>query len=262
VSTRRQVLAGAPNEEHFGFCQAIEHNGIIAISGQVGKDNATGEMRGPTTVENRVAGALDNVRTMLESLAGADARLVYLQAHVAVPLVEVWDALVAECKRSLVLECPAVSIVPVDGLSRPDYLVEVSAVATKQPVSSLADQSPIGSVLGSSRAVRVGDQVFLSGHLPVDAAGEVVGATVAEQFEAVLAALKTTLGEVGAAITDVISVHIWIAARPTPEGFEELAAVNRRFFGASKPTSTLVFVPELPLGALVQVSAVAIIGLP
>ncbi len=261
-SARTRLLAGAPNEEHFGFSQGLRQDGFVAVSGQVGKDNSTGEMIGPTSFPNRIAVTMRNIRAIAEQLGGPAMRLVYVQAHVAVPLAPVWEQLAAEWRSSFGADPPAVSVVTVDGLSRPDYLVEVSAMATTEPVTVLDDDGPIGAALGSARAVRVGDQVFLSGLLPLDASGALVGETVAEQFDAALNALQETLAELDVPIADVFVAYFWIAERPTPEGFEALAAVNRRFFGESKPTSTLVFVPELPFGALVQVTAVAVVQHP
>jgi 2-iminobutanoate/2-iminopropanoate deaminase len=256
VTTR--YLAGAPNEEIFGFCQGMRHGDLVWVAGQVGKDNSTGEMDGPAEFANRLRRTVANIREIAAELLGEDARLFYTQAHVAMPLGEVWDDLAAG-HRELLAEAPASAVVPVKALAQPDYLVEVSAMAGVEEAVRIEDTGPVGGPLGTSSAVRVGDLVFLGGHTSAGADGVPVGATAAEQLEGAARSLAATLEAMGGGLGDCVAVNVWVAGEPgTPEA-GDISAANRAYFGAEKPTSTLVFVPELPLGALVQLSATAVV---
>ncbi|MFN8231921.1 MAG: RidA family protein [Actinomycetota bacterium] len=259
MSAVERFTLGAPNEEIFGFCQGISVDDLVFVSGQVGKDNKTGEMVGPHDLAGRYARTIANIREIAGSLLPGLARLVDLQVHIAEPLARSWEQIIAS-QGDLLRddECPAVSVVSVEGLARPDYLVEISAHATAADPDAVAVPTAIERALGGSRGVRLGDLVFLGGHLPVDDDGRVQGGSVPEQLDLVARRMDATLRELGASLADCVSVQLWIAEHPTPDGFDALSAVNSSHFGKSKPTSTLVFVPELPLGALVQLSAVAV----
>ena len=107
-----------------------------------------------------------------------------------------------------------------------------------------------------SDAVRVGGWLWISGMLPVDAAGALVGAgDVAAQAEQVLANVGAVLAAAGASFGDVVRVGVFLTRIADGAGVFE---VRRRFFGPSRPASTLVEVSALVLpGALVEVEAVA-----
>jgi enamine deaminase RidA (YjgF/YER057c/UK114 family) len=253
-----RFLAGAPNEEIFGFCQGVRYGDLVWIAGQVGKDNSTGEMDGPAEFANRLRRAVANIREIAAELLGDQARLFYTQAHVAMPLAEVWDDLAAG-HRDLLGDAPASAVVTVKALAQPDYLVEVSAMAGVKEVDRIEDTGPIGGPLGSSRAVRVGDLVFLGGHTSAGADGVPVGATAAEQLDGAARSLGATLAEMGGSLADCVAVNVWVAVDPGGDEVGDISAANRAHFGDKKPSSTLVFVPELPLGALVQLSATAVL---
>jgi enamine deaminase RidA (YjgF/YER057c/UK114 family) len=253
-----RYLSGAPNEEIFGFCQGMRHSDLVWVAGQVGKDNSTGEMDGPTEFANRLRRTVANIREAATELLGEEAELLYTQAHVAMPLGEVWDDLAAG-HRALLGEAPASAVLTVDSLAQPDYLVEVSAMAAVGEVERIEDTGPTGAPLGASRAVRAGDLVFLGGHTAAGEDGVPVGATAAEQLDGAARSLGGTLAEMGGSLADCVAVNVWVVGEPGSPEVGDISAANRAHFGAEKPTSTLVFVPELPLGALVQLSATAVL---
>jgi 2-iminobutanoate/2-iminopropanoate deaminase len=256
MSGALRLLSGNPGEEAFGYSQGIRHGEVIAVSGQVGRDNPSGALLGPQTMENRCRTAIANVH----AIAG-EARLVAVQAHITERLASAFDDLVAALRTTLAPDAPALTLVPVAALASPDYLVEISAMATTGPVTTVTDHGPIGRAFGTSRAVSAGGQVHVGGQLPLGSDGEVVGSgTAAEHLDIALGNLAATLAAAGTRMEDVVSEHVFIAAELDADGFEALRAVHARWFAASKPTSTLLFVPELPFGALVQVSAVALAG--
>jgi reactive intermediate/imine deaminase len=107
-------------------------------------------------------------------------------------------------------------------------------------------------------AVRAGDLLFLSGVVPVDGEGRLVGGDdVVEQARAVFAGLGRVLGAAGAGPEDVVKVTVFLTDvddRPT------INPVRREFFGANRPASTLVEVSRLAVpGARIEVEAVAVL---
>ena len=101
-----------------------------------------------------------------------------------------------------------------------------------------------------------GGFVFVSGMLPVDAAGALVGTgDVIRQAEQVLDNVGLVLRAAGAGFSDVVKVGVFLVNMADRE---PVNTVRRRYFGDARPASTLVEVSALALaGALVEIEAVA-----
>lgn len=98
--------------------------------------------------------------------------------------------------------------------------------------------------------------IWVSGMLAVDAKGVLVGGDdVVKQAERVHENVGAVLAKAGAGFEDVVKVTVFL------RHIEDRAAVNtvrRRFFGRSRPASTLVEVSAFVMpGALVEIEAVA-----
>lgn len=105
-------------------------------------------------------------------------------------------------------------------------------------------------------AVRADDTVWISGLLPLDANGNLVGGGDAEaQAEQVLSSLALVLHAINATFADVVKVGIYVRR------IEDRQAINRarqRRFGDARPASTLVEVSALAHpDALVEIDAIA-----
>ena len=107
-------------------------------------------------------------------------------------------------------------------------------------------------------AVRAGDLLFVSGCVPVDSHGSLVGAgDVVAQARQVFRNLGEVLAAAGAGFGDVVKVTVFLTdiadrARVNP--------VRQEVFGAARPASTLVEVAALAVeGAKIEVEAVALI---
>jgi 2-iminobutanoate/2-iminopropanoate deaminase len=107
-------------------------------------------------------------------------------------------------------------------------------------------------------AVIAGGFLFVSGLLPVNAGGELVGqADAAAQSEQVLRNLSAVLSAAGAAFADVVRVGVYVRHMADRE---LINTVRRRYFGDARPASTLVEVSALAHpGALVEIDAVALL---
>jgi 2-iminobutanoate/2-iminopropanoate deaminase len=107
-------------------------------------------------------------------------------------------------------------------------------------------------------AVVAGDALYLSGIVPVDADGNVVGDDIAAQARQVFANMALVLGAAGATPADVVKVTVFLLDvddRPA------INPVRQEFFGSARPASTLVEVSRLAVpGALLEIEAVAHLG--
>jgi reactive intermediate/imine deaminase len=98
--------------------------------------------------------------------------------------------------------------------------------------------------------------IWISGTLALDASGVLIGkGDVVAQAVRVHEVIKALLEKAGAGFEDVVKVTVFLRR------IEDRAAVNdvrRRFFGESRPASTLVEVSAFVLpDALVEIDAVA-----
>ena len=108
-----------------------------------------------------------------------------------------------------------------------------------------------------SPAVRRGQVVAVSGQVPF-LPGRIDGPPPAfrEQAEAVFDYLRQLLEEAGAAVSDVITVRIYLARE---EDFPVMNEIFDKVFGEVRPTRTTIWV-HLPGGLLIEADALAVIG--
>jgi 2-iminobutanoate/2-iminopropanoate deaminase len=107
-------------------------------------------------------------------------------------------------------------------------------------------------------AVRAGDLLFVSGIVPVDGEGRLVGGDdVAAQATQVFETLGLVLAAAGATPADVVKVTVFLTDvddRPL------INPVRQAFFGEARPASTLVEISRLAVpGAKIEVEAVAVL---
>jgi 2-iminobutanoate/2-iminopropanoate deaminase len=105
-------------------------------------------------------------------------------------------------------------------------------------------------------AVMAGGFLWISGMLPTDAAGELVGrGDVVAQTEQVFRNIEAVLTAAGLGFTHVVRVTLYLRNvddRPL------INPVRRKYFGESRPASTLVEISRLAVDdALVEIEAVA-----
>ena len=108
-------------------------------------------------------------------------------------------------------------------------------------------------------AVRAGDLLFVSGCVPVDSEGKLVGGgDVVAQTRQALENVGRVLEAAGMTFADVAKVTVYLTDiddRP------RINPVLREFFGETRPASTLVEVSRLAIpGAKVEIEAVAVVS--
>lgn len=119
------------------------------------------------------------------------------------------------------------------------------------------DQAP-AAVGPYSQAVRVGDLLFTAGQIGLDpAVGKMVSDDVAAQTERVLQNLTAIVQAAGSSMEQVVKCTVFLM------DMADFAAMNEvygRFFPQNPPARSTVQVSGLPLGARVEIEAIALIG--
>ena len=106
-----------------------------------------------------------------------------------------------------------------------------------------------------NQAVRVGELVFVAGQLGLrPGETEMVGSTIAEQTEQVMANLGAILEEAGSGLVRLVKTTVFLANLDDFAGMNEVYA---RHVGYRPPARSTVEVGRLPSGALVEIEAIA-----
>jgi len=105
-----------------------------------------------------------------------------------------------------------------------------------------------------SHASRHGDTVYCSGCLALDGQGVFLGGDAAAQARQALANMEKVLAAAGASKADVLKTVVFLTDMAD---FAAVNAVYSEFFGKHKPARSCVAVAQLPLGAIVEVEAIA-----
>jgi 2-iminobutanoate/2-iminopropanoate deaminase len=124
---------------------------------------------------------------------------------------------------------------------------EITVEGLAAPISHYAD------------AVVAGDTLYVSGIVPVDANGELVGGDdVVAQARQVFDIMARVLAAAGAGPADVVKVTVYLT---DVDDRPRINPVRQEFFGTARPASTLIEVSRLAVpGARLEIEAVAHLG--
>ena len=104
--------------------------------------------------------------------------------------------------------------------------------------TNISGESPFEPIIGFSRAVRVGNQVFLSGTGPVGADDKDAAGQTRRIFEIAAEALK----KAGSSLDQVVRTRMFLTHA---EDWEAVGRVHGEFFAQVRPAATMVVVAKL-----------------
>ena len=112
-----------------------------------------------------------------------------------------------------------------------------------------------GAIGPYSQATKAGSLVFVSGQLPIDPATGVMPEDVSAQTKQSLTNGKAILEAAGGTMADVVKTTVLLQ---DIGDFAAMNAVYARFFTERMPARVCYQVAALPMGALVEIDAVAV----
>jgi enamine deaminase RidA (YjgF/YER057c/UK114 family) len=114
-------------------------------------------------------------------------------------------------------------------------------------------------IVGYSRAVRVGNLVFVTGTVATDEQGQLVGpGDLYAQTAQALRKIGAALEQAGASFADVVRTRLFVT---DISRWEEVARAHREVFGAIKPATSMIEIKAL-IGPeyLIEIEADAVVG--
>ncbi|MCI4320381.1 MAG: RidA family protein [Thermoplasmata archaeon] len=124
----------------------------------------------------------------------------------------------------------------------------------RQRISSGA---PWEATVGYSRAIRVGDRVFVAGTVAPEAERRTRGPDAGyRQASAALKIVESALKEAGASFDDVVRTRMFVT---DIRRWEEFGRAHQEAFGRARPAATMVQVERfIPKDALVEIEVDAV----
>lgn len=116
-------------------------------------------------------------------------------------------------------------------------------MVSKYNRTNIASGSPFEPLRGFSRAVQVGDHLFISGTTAMSNQGDVAHPGDAyQQTKKVLTTVKTLLAKRGFSLSDVVRTRLFVT---NIVAWDDYARAHQEVFGSVRPASSMVQVAKL-----------------
>lgn len=120
---------------------------------------------------------------------------------------------------------------------------------------SIATEQAPAAIGPYSQGVQVGNLVFTAGQAAVDpATGQLVAGNIEEQTRQTLRNLQAILEAAGCSMADVVKTTVFLT---DINDFQAMNRVYAEFFPVAPPARSTVQVSALPLGARIEIEAIA-----
>lgn len=256
---RINVASGRPLEALAHYSRALRAGDMVLQSGTTAIDRQ-GNVHG----EGDMAAQVEAIVALAEwSMGQAEGKLEdVVRSRIYVTDISRTDPAARTLAKYFRDVCPTSTLVQVSRLARPSQLIEIEFDAVdgaKANAKRIASGRPIEAQYAYSRAVRVGDRVFISGTTALNAQGIVEGpGDLYRQTRATMDTIFWALDQAGGTPADLVYTKSYITDVSKATDYWR-AWVDA--LGEVRPTSTLLVIPGLVRPEmLVEIEAEAIIG--
>jgi enamine deaminase RidA (YjgF/YER057c/UK114 family) len=125
------------------------------------------------------------------------------------------------------------------------------------PKQTVSSGTKWEALAGYSRAVRIGNTIYVSGTTASTPEGPVGSGDPAAQMRFIIDKIETALKQLGGSLNDVVRTRVFVS---DIAHWEPVARVHGERFGAIKPANTLVEARLVAPELLVEMEAEAVIG--
>ena len=124
----------------------------------------------------------------------------------------------------------------------------------------IATENAPGAVGPYSQAIRTDQFVFTAGQIPLDpATGKLVTGPIEDQTRQVLDNIRAVLTAAGTGLDRVVKMTVFMTDF---SDFQRMNAVYAEYFPKAPPARSAIQVAALPLGADIEIEAIALIESP
>ena len=241
-----------------GLSQVVRVGDTVYISGQVASDGET--VVGVGDIEAQLNHVYGSLEAALKEAGGGLDNLVKITAYTTRP--EYYRAVVSARERFLGPKPAASSTVIVPTLARPNFLIEIEAIAVVGATGvskESIDPPEMTKPEHHAMLVKVGDTVYISGLCAWDPEGKLIGVGDAEgQAAQLYKNMDICLKAVGATRADVVKTTTFYTH---PFYYDAVRRAREAFYHPNPPTSASIVVSHLANpDAVLEIEAIAVIG--